>query len=131
MLQAELCQETVSPEQAKSCVQDSDSSPQNPMTKNFFGKRVLFMECVAECQKKPNEERHYYFDMPVVNSSPPYVCVQNDHIVSSDSGDPLVLVVTGTRIFRSDHAEVEQKVIRRQTYKVISVAKYRPTGFST
>ncbi len=31
-----------------------------------------------------------YFGMPVVNSSPPYVFVENDHIVGSDPADPLV-----------------------------------------
>ena len=32
----------------------------------------------------------YYFGMPVVNSAPPYVFVENDHIVGSDPTDPLV-----------------------------------------
>lgn len=32
----------------------------------------------------------YYFGMPVVNSAPPYVYVENDRIVGSDSDDPLV-----------------------------------------
>ena len=32
----------------------------------------------------------YYFGMPVVNSAPPYVYVENDHIVGSDLDDPLV-----------------------------------------
>lgn len=34
----------------------------------------------------------YYFGMPVVNSAPPYVYVENDHIVGSDTDDPLVLL---------------------------------------
>ncbi len=37
----------------------------------------------------------YYFGMPVVNSAPPYVYVENDHIVGSDPADPLVLVEKG------------------------------------
>jgi arylsulfatase A len=37
----------------------------------------------------------YYFGMPVVNSSPPYVYVENDRIVGSDPADPLVLVGKG------------------------------------
>ncbi|QDV25817.1 Arylsulfatase [Aureliella helgolandensis] len=32
----------------------------------------------------------YYFGMPVVNSAPPYVFVENDRIVGSDPNDPLV-----------------------------------------
>ena len=31
-----------------------------------------------------------YFGVPVVNSAPPYVYVENDHIVGSDPADPLV-----------------------------------------
>lgn len=34
----------------------------------------------------------YYFGMPVVNSAPPYVFVENDRVVGSDPADPLVLV---------------------------------------
>jgi arylsulfatase A-like enzyme len=32
----------------------------------------------------------YYFGMPIVNSAPPYVYVENDRIVGSDPDDPLV-----------------------------------------
>jgi arylsulfatase A-like enzyme len=32
----------------------------------------------------------YYFGMPVVNSAPPYVYVENDQIVGADPDDPLV-----------------------------------------
>ena len=32
----------------------------------------------------------YYFGMPVVNSAPPYVFVENDRVVGSDPADPLV-----------------------------------------
>ena len=32
----------------------------------------------------------YYFGMPVVNSAPPYLYVENDHIVGADPADPLV-----------------------------------------
>ncbi|WP_166831407.1 sulfatase family protein [Thalassoroseus pseudoceratinae] len=32
----------------------------------------------------------YYFGMPVVNSAPPYVYVENDRIVGSDPDDPLI-----------------------------------------
>lgn len=32
----------------------------------------------------------YYYGMPVVNSAPPYVYVENDHIVGGDPADPLV-----------------------------------------
>lgn len=32
----------------------------------------------------------YYFGMPVVNSAPPYVFVENDRVVGSDPDDPLV-----------------------------------------
>jgi len=32
----------------------------------------------------------YYFGMPVVNSAPPYVYVENDRVVGGDSDDPLV-----------------------------------------
>jgi arylsulfatase A len=34
----------------------------------------------------------YYFGMPVVNSAPPYVYVENDRIVGGDANDPLVHV---------------------------------------
>ncbi|MEM8736433.1 MAG: arylsulfatase, partial [Planctomycetota bacterium] len=34
----------------------------------------------------------YYFGMPVVNSAPPYVFVENDQVVGGDSNDPLVHV---------------------------------------
>lgn len=34
----------------------------------------------------------YYFGMPVVNSAPPYVFVENDRVVGSDPNDPLVLL---------------------------------------
>ena len=34
----------------------------------------------------------YYFGMPVVNSSPPYVYVENDRVVGGDPADPLVLL---------------------------------------
>lgn len=32
----------------------------------------------------------YYFGMPVVNSAPPYVYVENDRIIGADQNDPLV-----------------------------------------
>ncbi len=32
----------------------------------------------------------YYFGMPIVNSAPPYVYVENDRVVGSDPDDPLV-----------------------------------------
>lgn len=32
----------------------------------------------------------YYFGMPVVNSAPPYVYVENDRVVGSDPNDPLI-----------------------------------------
>lgn len=32
----------------------------------------------------------YYFGMPVVNSAPPYVYVENDRVVGSDPDDPLI-----------------------------------------
>lgn len=32
----------------------------------------------------------YYFGMPVVNSAPPYVFVENDRVVGSDPDDPLI-----------------------------------------
>ena len=34
----------------------------------------------------------YYFGMPVVNSAPPYVFVENDRVVGSDPDDPLIYV---------------------------------------
>lgn len=34
----------------------------------------------------------YYFGLPVVNSCPPYVYVENDRIVGSDPADPLIYV---------------------------------------
>ena len=39
----------------------------------------------------------YYFGMPVVNSAPPYVYVENDRIVGSDPTDPLVLLGRGSK----------------------------------
>jgi arylsulfatase A len=36
----------------------------------------------------------YYFGMPVVNSAPPYVYVENDRVVGEDPADPLVLIGT-------------------------------------
>ena len=37
----------------------------------------------------------YYFGLPVVNSAPPYVYVENDRIVGSDPNDPLVYLGRG------------------------------------
>ena len=39
----------------------------------------------------------YYFGMPVVNSAPPYVYVENDRVVGSDPDDPLVYVGHGAK----------------------------------
>ena len=38
----------------------------------------------------------YYFGIPVVNSAPPFVYVENDHIVGGDPSDPLVYLGRGT-----------------------------------
>ena len=37
----------------------------------------------------------YYYGVPVVNSAPPYVYVENDHVVGADPNDPLVYVGRG------------------------------------
>lgn len=37
----------------------------------------------------------YYFGLPVVNSAPPFVYVENDRIVGSDPADPLVYIGRG------------------------------------
>ena len=39
----------------------------------------------------------YYFGLPVVNSAPPYVYVENDQIVGEDPADPLVYVGRGKK----------------------------------
>ncbi|CAA6677820.1 MULTISPECIES: arylsulfatase [unclassified Lentimonas] len=39
----------------------------------------------------------YYFGMPVVNSSPPYVYVENDMIVGLESDDPIILLDKGVK----------------------------------
>ena len=39
----------------------------------------------------------YYFGMPVVNSAPPYVYVENDRIVGSDPDDPIVPLARNER----------------------------------
>jgi arylsulfatase A-like enzyme len=39
----------------------------------------------------------YYFGMPVVNSAPPYVYVENDRVVGGDPGDPLVYLGRNTK----------------------------------
>ena len=39
----------------------------------------------------------YYFGMPVVNSAPPYVYVENDRVVGSDPADPLVYLGRGAK----------------------------------
>ena len=39
----------------------------------------------------------YYFGMPVVNSNPPYVYVENDQVVGFDASDPLVLRAEGEK----------------------------------
>lgn len=39
----------------------------------------------------------YYFGMPVVNSAPPYVYVENDRVVGSDPDDPLTYVGRGVK----------------------------------
>jgi arylsulfatase A len=39
----------------------------------------------------------YYFGMPVVNSAPPYVYVENDRIVGGDPDDPLVYLGTNAK----------------------------------
>ncbi|MFC7338775.1 arylsulfatase [Haloferula chungangensis] len=40
----------------------------------------------------------YYFGMPVVNSAPPYVYVENDRIVGSDPSDPLIPLRKGSKV---------------------------------
>lgn len=37
----------------------------------------------------------YYYGVPVVNSAPPYVYVENNHVVGGDPNDPLVYVGKG------------------------------------
>jgi len=37
----------------------------------------------------------YYYGVPIVNSAPPYVYVENDHIVGGDPNDPLVYIGKG------------------------------------
>ncbi|MCK0158322.1 arylsulfatase [Cellulophaga sp. F20128] len=37
----------------------------------------------------------YYYGVPVVNSAPPYVYVENDQVVGADTNDPLVYVGRG------------------------------------
>ena len=39
----------------------------------------------------------HYFGMPVVNSAPPYVYVENDRVVGSDPDDPLVYLGRGAK----------------------------------
>ena len=39
----------------------------------------------------------YYFGLPIVNSCPPYVYVENDQIVGGDPADPLVYVGRGKK----------------------------------
>jgi arylsulfatase A len=39
----------------------------------------------------------YYFGMPVVNSAPPYVYVENDRVVGGDPDDPLVYLGTNAK----------------------------------
>lgn len=39
----------------------------------------------------------YYFGMPVVNSAPPYVYVENDMVVGSEPDDPLVYLGRGAK----------------------------------
>ncbi len=39
----------------------------------------------------------YYFGMPVVNSAPPYVYVENDRVVGGDPADPLVYLGRGSK----------------------------------
>ncbi|NRD20699.1 arylsulfatase [Winogradskyella eckloniae] len=39
----------------------------------------------------------YYYGVPVVNSAPPYVYVENDHVVGTDPNDPLVYVGRGKK----------------------------------
>ena len=38
----------------------------------------------------------YYFGVPLVNSAPPYVYVENDQVVGADPNDPLVYLGNGT-----------------------------------
>jgi arylsulfatase A-like enzyme len=40
----------------------------------------------------------YYFGMPVVNSAPPFVYVENDRVVGSDPADPLVYLGRKSKI---------------------------------
>ncbi|WP_411847551.1 arylsulfatase [Roseibacillus persicicus] len=40
----------------------------------------------------------YYFGMPVVNSAPPYVYVENDRIVGGDPADPLIHLKKGSKV---------------------------------
>ena len=47
----------------------------------------------------------YYFGMPVVNSAPPYVYVENDRIVGGDPDDPLVYLGRVGKRSHPDHAD--------------------------
>lgn len=38
----------------------------------------------------------YYYGIPLVNSAPPYVYVENDHLIGGDPNDPLVYLGNGT-----------------------------------
>jgi arylsulfatase A-like enzyme len=39
----------------------------------------------------------YYYGIPIVNSAPPYVYVENDHVVGEDPKDPLIYIGKGKK----------------------------------
>jgi len=55
----------------------------------------------------------YYFGIPVVNSAPPYVYVENDHIVGGDPSDPLVYLGKGRHKEATAITEIPPEASRR------------------
>jgi arylsulfatase A-like enzyme len=55
----------------------------------------------------------YYFGMPLVNSGPPFVYVENDQVVGSDPDDPLVLLDKKDLSLATPLTEIPEKAGRR------------------
>ena len=55
----------------------------------------------------------YYFGLPVVNSAPPYVYVENDRIVGGDPTDPLVYLGRGTHRDATPITEIPPEASQR------------------
>ena len=55
----------------------------------------------------------YYFGVPIVNSAPPYVYVENDKVVGGDSSDPLVYLGRNSKVKPTPITPIPHKAAQR------------------